>query len=238
MLNLESAVPLYRQLADRLGGSIERGEYRVGERIPSEHALCARYGIGRPTVRQATEMLVRRGLLERRRGSGTFVRRSPAHLDVFSMAGTLASFRARGIEPRIAVLSAVQGMPVDAETEHPFAGRRAHFVRRLSATEQGPALLEDLYLDPELFGELQGFDGRSLSQWVREHYGTEPSSMQQEFGVTCLDGEQGSALELQEGAHVLHVRRHLHFPKGRDGIYAELYCRSDRVVLSQEIGGP
>jgi len=73
MLTLDSPVPLYRQLADRLSAAIERGRFPVGERIPSEHELSRRYGVGRPTVRQATEVPVRRGLLRRRRGAGTCV---------------------------------------------------------------------------------------------------------------------------------------------------------------------
>ena len=69
MLNSSSPVPLYQQLADRLRSAIAEEHYALGGRIPSEHALAERYGVGRPTVRQATELLVRQGVLERRRGA-------------------------------------------------------------------------------------------------------------------------------------------------------------------------
>jgi GntR family transcriptional regulator len=72
-LNTQSPVPLYRQLAQRLRANIERGELAVSQKIPSENELASEYGIGRPTVRQATDLLVREGILQRRRGAGTFV---------------------------------------------------------------------------------------------------------------------------------------------------------------------
>jgi len=230
MLNLDSPVPLYRQLADRLSAAIERGRFPVGERIPSEHELSRRYGVGRPTVRQATEVLVRRGLLQRRRGAGTFVCERPAaHLDLFSMAGTHASFRAGGCEPRIRVLTGPGVIVADEHADHPFAGRSALFLQRLSETDQGPALLEEILLDLELFEGLQDLEieGRSLSRLVEEHYGQRPIAAPQDFRVATLEPER---------AAVLHVRRHLHFPGGRDAVYAELFCRSDRVELTQHIG--
>ena len=48
---------------------IRSGEYSAGSKIPSENTLATQYSIGRPTARQAIDMLVRKGLLSRRRGS-------------------------------------------------------------------------------------------------------------------------------------------------------------------------
>ena len=72
-LNTHSPVPLYRQLAEQIGADIDAGVYAVSARIPSETDFADRLSIGRPTVRQATDLLVRQGRLERRRGSGTYV---------------------------------------------------------------------------------------------------------------------------------------------------------------------
>jgi GntR family transcriptional regulator len=73
MLNHQSPIPLYHQLAQLLIDKIRSGEYPVGSRIPSEHKLAAAFGIGRPTARQATDVLVRKRILVRKRGAGTFV---------------------------------------------------------------------------------------------------------------------------------------------------------------------
>ncbi len=242
MLNPTSPMPLYQQLADRLTAAIRAGSYPVGERIPSEHELADRYGIGRPTVRQATELLVRKGMLARRRGAGTFVVGRPRELDAFSMAGTLASFRDHGVEVQANLLGDVAILDVDPQnTEHadnPFVGRAAHFFRRLSRTDQGAALLEETYLDPEIFDGLPELDleRQSLSSLVREHYRTEPTGGRQQFRVTTVEGERAHALQLAAGSSLLQIQRHLHFPRGDSAIYSEIYCRTDRVVLSQTIG--
>ncbi|MDQ5819142.1 MAG: GntR family transcriptional regulator [Actinomycetota bacterium] len=54
-----------------------QGRYRAGDRIPPEAELVAALGVSRVTVRSALARLVERGLLERRRGSGTFLVRPP-----------------------------------------------------------------------------------------------------------------------------------------------------------------
>jgi GntR family transcriptional regulator len=59
MLNPQSPIPLYHQLADILMAGIRSGDYPTGHRIPSEPQLAKDYGIGRPTVRQAIDVLVR-----------------------------------------------------------------------------------------------------------------------------------------------------------------------------------
>ena len=239
MLNPTSPMPLYQQLADRLATAIRGGSYPVGARIPSEHELAERYGIGRPTVRQATELLVRKGMLARRRGAGTFVLGQPRELDAFSMAGTLASFRDHGVKAEARLLGGVAIVSVDpAHAHNPFAGRNAHFFERLTRTEPGAALLEETYLDPELFEGLPDLDleNRSLASLVRDHYRTEPTGGRQQFRVTTVEGKRADALELATGSSVLQIRRHLHFPRGDSAIYSEIYCRTDRVVLSQTIG--
>ena len=90
MLNPDSPMPLYRQLADLLAEGIRRGAYPAGSRLPAETRLAADHRLGRPTVRQALDVLVRAGLVERRRGAGTFVRPPREEVDLFSLAGTLS----------------------------------------------------------------------------------------------------------------------------------------------------
>lgn len=69
-----SGTPLYRQLATILRGRIEKGLFRPGERIPTEYELCDQFRVSRICVRQALAELVHEGLLQRRQGSGTYVR--------------------------------------------------------------------------------------------------------------------------------------------------------------------
>ena len=72
------AVPTYLQIAADLRSKIEAGKMRPGTQLPPEKNLQDEYGnltgtVSRNTVRDAIELLVREGLLEKRRGRGTFI---------------------------------------------------------------------------------------------------------------------------------------------------------------------
>lgn len=68
---------LWRTIADHLRDDIARGHHPPGERLPSEAALAARFGVNRHTVRQALAALSDEGLVWSRRGAGVFVQAAP-----------------------------------------------------------------------------------------------------------------------------------------------------------------
>jgi DNA-binding transcriptional MocR family regulator len=67
------SAPLFRQLARAISGAIERGVFGRGTRLPPERALAAAMVVSRGTAVAAYDVLVADGLVERRRGSGTYV---------------------------------------------------------------------------------------------------------------------------------------------------------------------
>lgn len=72
-LDRGSPVPLYFQLSQQLETAIADGRLQPGDRIDTEIDIAAKHGLSRPTVRQAIQVLVNKGLLVRRRGVGTQV---------------------------------------------------------------------------------------------------------------------------------------------------------------------
>ncbi len=239
MLNPRSPVPLYRQLADILMHQIRSGAYAAGQRIPSEHQLAQAYGIGRPTARQATDFLVRKQMLSRRRGSGTYVRRPPEEVDLFSLAGTLASFEKRGIPLTPVVRRAVERIAAPDDPQNPFAGSEAYFFSRLSLVDGRPVLIEDIFLDPVLFSGIERFDlaGRSLSRIADEHFYLRPTGGRQTFRIARLAAGLARDLAVGPRTPVLQVNRHIHFGEAHNAVYAVLYCRTERFVFSQTLGG-
>ena len=238
MLNPGSPLPLYQQLAELLSREIASGALTPGTRLPSEPELAERHRIGRPTVRQATELLVQRGLIERRRGSGTFVRTAPRRVDLFSLGGTLQSFREGGVDLETKLLGRVTGRLVPRDAEHPFSERRAFVLTRLSRSQGAPVLLERLYLEPALFPGLDALDleGASLSRLVEERYFLKPTHAEQSFRVAVPPEDVRCALELDPAAPTLLVKRALFFPRAPRAVFAELHCRTDELVFSQTIG--
>lgn len=102
------------QIEDALMNYILQEPFEPGQRIPNEYALADRFGVGRSTVREAVKGLVSRGILEVRRGSGTYVihtnsvSEDPLGLgkieDKYKMALDLFEVRLM-IEPEIAALA-------------------------------------------------------------------------------------------------------------------------------------
>lgn len=73
---------LYQDLAKTLLGELSEGRYPVGSRLPAERELSQKYGVSRPTVREAIIALEVQGLVEVRIGSGAYVRRLPGKGDI------------------------------------------------------------------------------------------------------------------------------------------------------------
>ncbi len=64
---------LYEYVVDELGSQIIRGDYRPGETLPNEDALCKEFEVSRGVLREAMKVLIQKGLLESKTKTGTFV---------------------------------------------------------------------------------------------------------------------------------------------------------------------
>ena len=239
MLNPQAPTPLYHQLAEHLTTSIRAGEYPPGTRIPSEHQLSADFAVGRPTVRQAIDVLVRKGLLTRRRGAGTFVCEPQQEVALFSLDGTSAAFHDKGLAVATRLVAPVRLQTVTDDPGNPFNNRTAFFLSRLVLVDDTPVLLEDAYLHPQLFAGIERIDmqGRSLSAIAYESFSVRPSGGKQHFRIEYPSGARAGLLEVEDTVPILRVDRFLNFSQADNGFFSRLYCRTDRLVFSQNIGG-
>ena len=74
-LNYDSFMPLYYQLKEIFLEKIENEELKEGDMIPSENELQQIYDVSRATVRNAIQLLVNEGFMEKKKGRGTYVKR-------------------------------------------------------------------------------------------------------------------------------------------------------------------
>lgn len=163
------------------------GHYAAGERLPSERQLAARFGVSRPTVREALSILESRGLVVTRKGSGTFVAAGEA-LDGASGAARdvraaelmetrlllevaivrLAAKRARSSPERLEeVRAGVEALERAAHAERPplVLDREFHrAVARLTGNEYLLGLVEPMW---ETMGEVLA--GTLPERWSAEH---------------------------------------------------------------------
>jgi GntR family transcriptional regulator len=239
LLNTQSPVPLYRQLADLLAGQIREGRYKPGGRIPSEHQLAATFGIGRPTARQAVDVLVHKGQLRRRRGAGTFVCEAPQEVDLFSLDGTGASFKKKGLTVETRLLTPLQLQERGEGADNPFRDQAAFFFARLTLVDDLPVLMEDIYLHAGLFAGIENveLEGQSLSVIAEEQLYLRPVGGKQSFDIGYPDARSSQYLSIGTDVPVLVVKRFLHFPQTNNGVYCQLWCRTDQFVFTQNIGG-
>jgi len=91
IVNRDSPIPAYYQIALDLRQRITGGEWRAGHQLPSEPELSKQYAVSRMTMRQAVAELVKEGVLVRRRGHGTFVSRG--YLDITERASEELAMR-------------------------------------------------------------------------------------------------------------------------------------------------
>jgi GntR family transcriptional regulator len=159
-------------------------------------------------------------------------------VDLFSLAGTSQAFFTRGITIEKTIVTPVTRMSVENQPDNPFNHASAYFLSRLIRAQNTPVLKEDIFLDPELFRDLDRVDfaTESLSRTVAEVYHLTPENGTQVFTVALPDADTARLLELAPNASILTVFRELNFPDAPKAVYTVLYCRTDRFAFSQTIG--
>jgi GntR family transcriptional regulator len=144
----DSHVAMYRQLAEQLRDAIARGDYRPGDRIPTEPQLIRRFGVSRITARQAVDALAREKLVIRKQGKGTFVAGPLVHHDLLELRGIYDELVAQGLEPQMRLLEFGQAVPPARIAGRLGTGlRRLVHWRRLYLLRGKPFAVGSMYLD-------------------------------------------------------------------------------------------
>lgn len=237
---LEDFAPLYARIAAEIRQAIAAGQFPPGAKIPSEPELALRYRVGRPTVRQATQLLVTEGSLERRRGSGTYVRGPETAVDLFSLGGTLDALSRSGA----AIESSLVGEPIRVwsalDVDAPLPTGEAYWLRRVSKVNAAPVLLEEIYLSVDVFTGFPRFAQahQSLSALARDHYGLRVEAVDQKFRVGALGPVRAELLSADANAAVLVVERTIHFTSAPGAVFSVLYCLTDHAEFTQRLEPP
>lgn len=201
-----NALPIYQRTAERLIREIAAGRLLDGERLPPERDMAARLGISVGTLRKSLADLQARGLLERRQGSGNYIRHGPEATGVYAFFRLELADGGGGL-PTAETLSVRR---LDKPADAPPFGRspEAHRIRRLRSVGGVAAALEEIWLDGDRAAVVDSRDlSESLYLFYRDRLGFVIARAEDRLGLAPVPGWTVSAFGPDAGAIVGFVER-------------------------------
>ncbi|MFL5778196.1 MAG: GntR family transcriptional regulator [Chloroflexota bacterium] len=204
-------LPLYRRIETDLRGRIRSGELGPGARVETELELMERYGVSRATVRQALGELVAVGLLEIRRGLGTFVTTPRFEHTIGGFYSFSREIERHGLRPGTRVLG-LRIEPADGPTAEALGVQPdvpVVALRRLRLAGADPLVVETSYLPAARFPGLEFVDFSSVRLYdtLTNAYGCRPTRARETFEPVLLAADEADLLEQPRGGPALRVER-------------------------------
>jgi len=210
-LDRSAPTPLYLQLQSRLRSMIRLGDLPGGVALPSERVLCERLALSRMTVRRAVRALVEEGLLERRHGSGTYVRPERVRQAIDRVLGFADEMRLLGKEAgsRLVEFSRTPAPSQVARALRIAEGTEVSRVVRLREADGRPLALQTAFLPPrfEPFTVEQLLANGSLYATFAAVYGVSPSTANQTVTARLPSQMEARLLQIDVSSPVLATER-------------------------------
>src|SRR5215831_8392956 len=145
-------LPLYAQVENVIIDRIANGSLAPGSRLPSEDSLVQEYAVSRTTIRAAIQSLVQRGLVEIRRGKGTFVTQPKMTQELTELTGFVEDMQALGRQPTAKVLDRqiVAANQLVARRLALPQGAPVVRIQRVRLADRMPLSFDETYLPKEL----------------------------------------------------------------------------------------
>lgn len=137
---MSKKLPIYQQIVDYLKREIRNGRWSVGDRLPVESEFADTLGVAVGTLRKSLSVLEADGLLERRQGSGTYIKSTPDGRSIYEFFH-LESIEGKGT-PSAEIIRISQSNNIDrlAKFENEsflwVLNRKRFIDKRLSAIEE------------------------------------------------------------------------------------------------------
>ena len=222
----ESLTPLYMQLANKLSSGITSGDWRANEALPSERMLSDMLDISRVTARKAIDMLCERGMLTRRRGSGTYItpklEQPLSRLTSFSEELNQRGFTAgsRWLERDIGIAAPLELLSLGLSPNMPVVR-----LKRLRTADDVVMAIETTTI-PAIHMPDPNSVTDSLYGYL-EARGAIPMRALQHIRAVNASAEQARLAGLAPGAAMLHITRVSYLESGAAVELTHSYCRSD-----------
>lgn len=241
----DGPVPLWFQIAERLRGAIETGEFGAGEKLPSESDLNREFGVSRTTARAALDRLEHEGLIVRKSGRGSIVLPKRVDQPLKALAGFGQDMRERGLVPSYRTRS-VRPLPADAEVAKAMNVKRGDkilAIDRVLCANGEPMASCRAWLSPQALGRrrppsVEELNSGSLYVWINRHCGLRIGRGEEFIEAAVADEATARRLEISVGSAMLVARRTMRSDAGAVVEYSVIRYRADRYRYRVELGSP
>jgi len=232
--------PVYLQLNQLLRSLVNSGEFTPGQRFLTERDIAARFQVSRATANKALSNLVSEGILEFRKGMGTYLRTQPIDSDL----GALVSFTDRahiaGKKPETIVLSLRETIncPPDICTALAISSHEPIWaIERLRLADHQPLILERRWVAKALMPDLNAADlrGSIYQLWTGPQRRT-ISGCKQTIAAVMLDATEAQHLSVSTGTAALLVRGIGYLADGQPLWLEHTLYRADGFIFRNTLG--
>jgi GntR family transcriptional regulator len=207
--------PLYQQIKGLILQSLQAGEWKPGEAIPSEMELAARFRVSQGTVRKAIDELAAENLVVRRQGKGTFVStHAEQHVRYRFLKLVPDSGDREEVGPAQRTVLECRRVRASADVARALqlrTGDSVVQVRRVLSFGGVPTILEDLWLPGNTFRgltaeQMAGHQGPTYALF-EVAFGVRMVRAQEKIRAVAADTQQAQLLAVERGAPLLSVER-------------------------------
>ncbi|BBD37391.1 histidine utilization repressor [Aminobacter sp. Y103A] len=207
----DASTSLYQRILNDIRDRIVSGEWEPGYRIPFEHELTEQYGCSRMTVNKALSQLAKAGLIERRRRSGSFVRRPQSQAAVLEIHDIRVEVEALGLPYRYELMAQTKRRATTVDRDRlgpsPSTAGQLLALQCLHYAGVRPFCVEDRLISLAAVPEAadQEFRKSAPGPWL---IGQVPwSAAEHVIRAASADGETAADLGLASGAPCLIIER-------------------------------
>jgi GntR family transcriptional regulator len=224
---------LYARVETVLAGEITDGDLVVGDQLPTEDSLIARFGVSRITVRRAIQNLVSRGLVEIRRGKGTFVAPPKITQDLKELSGFVEDMHALGRKPAARVIGK-EIVTANATVARHLAltrGERVVRIRRVRLADGVPLSFDETYLPLEIGKKIitNNLKVEPIFSLLERKYDVPLIEAEYKLDAVAAENEVVRALKVKPGSPIFRIERTSYSTGSRPVDYETLYYRGDLV---------
>ena len=223
-------IPQYRKLYELLRKNILSGNYEEGGLLPSENELCTLHGITRPMIRQSLDLLVQDGLIVKKQGKGSIVRKPPQSIGILSVEGTSSAIGNKYLKTKILQKPVIRKWDDDFPFELSDVELESGsiYLERLRFVDDKPVFYDINHL-PNL--DLPRFTSRplenkSLFEMLRDQYQIGVTGGEQRLKALECPDHISHLLNIRKGAPVLNIERKMTTNRADFHIYSTIWFNS------------